>query len=83
MKKTFSGTVFFAAVLFCQSALSQTITLRAVNGKSGKPLAHQRLLVFAGSNADEVRFQKHVYDLQTSDDGLAMLAIKALRHRLY
>jgi hypothetical protein len=75
MKKTFRGPVFFAAVLFCQSALSQTITLRAVNGKSGKPLAHQRLLVFAGSNADEVRFQKHVYDLKTNDDGLATLAI--------
>jgi hypothetical protein len=75
MKRITRETLMIAAILFCQSALSQTIRLRAVNGKNGKPLARQRLLVFAGRNADEVRLHKHVYDLKTDDDGLVTLAI--------
>lgn len=69
--------LILAVVLFCQSALSQTIRLRAMNGKNGKLLAHQRLVVFAGGDADGVRFHEHVYDLKTDDDGLATLVIAA------
>jgi hypothetical protein len=68
--------VIFAAVLFCQSALLQTITLKAVNGKNGKPLANQRLIVFAGSNAEEVRFQKHAYEIRTNGAGIASLMVE-------
>ena len=67
--------LILAIVLFCQSAVSQTIRLRALNGKNGKPLTHQRLVVFAGGDADGVRFHEHVYDLKTDDDGLATLVI--------
>jgi hypothetical protein len=75
MKAISSMTLILAAVLLCQSALPQTIRLRAVNGKNGKPFAHQRLVVFGGGDADEVRFQKRAYDLKTDDDGLATLVI--------
>jgi hypothetical protein len=76
MKKALSKTLLLAAAVFlCESAHSQTVTLKAVNGKNGKPLANQRLLVFAGSNADEVRFQQHSYDLKTDVNGLATLTV--------
>ena len=75
MKKGLIETIIFAAALLCQSALSQTVTLKAVNGKTGKPLTNQRLVVFAGSNAEDVRFQKHVYDLKTDGAGLASLTV--------
>jgi hypothetical protein len=64
-----------AAVLFSPSAFCQTITLKAVNGKNGKPLPKERLLVFAGSTPDEVRFHKYSYDLTTNDAGVATLVV--------
>ena len=76
MKEIAKTTLILALVLFCQSALGQTIRLRAVNGKDGKPLAHQRLLVFAGRDADGVRFHDRVYDLTTDDHGVATLLIE-------
>jgi hypothetical protein len=75
MKKSLAKAVILAAVLLCQSALSQTVTLKIVNGITGKPLTNQRLVVFAGKNADDVRFQKHVYDLKTDTSGLASLTV--------
>jgi hypothetical protein len=67
--------LLFAVYLFARPALSQTITLKAVNGKSGKPLPNQRLLVFAGGDAKEVRLQKHFYDLKTDALGVATLVV--------
>jgi hypothetical protein len=75
MKKVLSEALFLVAVLFSRSAFSQTITLKAVDGKNGKPLAKQRLLVFAGSTPNEVRFQKYFYDLMTNDAGVATLVV--------
>ena len=75
MKETFRNAWILAVILFCQAALSQTIRLRALNGKNGKLLAHQRLVVFAGGDADEVRLHKRVYDLKTDADGLATLLV--------
>ena len=75
MGVTLATKVILAAILVCQSALAQTIRIRAVNGKDGKPLPNQRLLVFAGTDADEVRFQQHAYELRTNADGFATLVI--------
>jgi hypothetical protein len=75
-KVVLSATLLLAAaVLFSPSAFCQTITLKAVNGKNGKPLPKQRLLVFAGSTPDEVRFHKYSYDLTTNVAGVATLVV--------
>jgi hypothetical protein len=75
-KVVLSATLLLAAaVLFSPSALCQTITLKAVNGKNGKPLPKQRLLVFAGSTPDEVRFHRYSYDLTTNVAGVATLVV--------
>jgi hypothetical protein len=76
MNKVLSAALLLAAaVLFSPSAFCQTITLKAVNGKNGKPLPKQRLLVSAGSTPDEVRFHKYSYDLTTNDAGVATLVV--------
>jgi hypothetical protein len=74
-KVILSATLLLAAVLSSQSAFCQTITLKAVNGESGKPLPKQRLLIFAGSTPDEVRFHKYSYDLTTDVAGIAILVV--------
>jgi hypothetical protein len=76
MNKVLIATLLLAAaVLFSPSIFSQTITLKAVNGKNGKPLPKQRLLVFAGSTSDEVRIHKYSYDLTTNNAGIAILVL--------
>lgn len=52
------------------------IAIRAVDGRNGKPLADQRLLVFSGLSPDDVHFHKGaVYDIRTDSVGIARLRI--------
>ena len=53
---------------------SKAVTIRLVNGKSGKPMDHERLLVFFGSSPQDVRFHKKSIDLHTDSKGEATLS---------
>jgi hypothetical protein len=63
--------------LFGISAHAQDtkLTLVAVDGRNGKPMPAQRLLVFVGESPDDVRLHKHSLDVTTDKDGTAILAI--------
>jgi hypothetical protein len=69
-------TIFLAFILTA-SAMAQVkeITLQALDGKTGKPLANQRLLVFAGDTAEAATFHRQNFVLTTEADGKAKLPI--------
>lgn len=71
-----------AALSFCSfvgSAAAQTLvhmlTIKALDGRNGKPIRGARLLVFAGGTAEEVRQKAHNFDLQTDKNGDAKLTL--------
>jgi hypothetical protein len=51
------------------------INVQALDGRNGKPLPHQRLLIFGGESPHDVRVHKNVFDLTTDSEGIAVLAI--------
>ena len=51
------------------------LTLVAVDGRNGKPLPSQRLLVFTGESQEDVRLHKQSLDVTTDRNGLAVLPI--------
>jgi hypothetical protein len=69
-------TIFFAVIL-AASAMAQVkeITIQALDGKTGKPLANQRLLLFAGDTPDTATFHDQNFVLTTDADGKAKLPI--------
>ena len=66
---------FLGVCSFALRAQGSSITLAAVNGRNGKAMPHQRLLVFMGSSQDEVRFHKLSADVTTDEHGRAVLQI--------
>lgn len=50
----------------------------AIDGKNGKPMQHQRLLVFMGTTQKDVRFHKYSSDVTTNESGTAVLKIGEL-----
>src|SRR5665213_4025722 len=54
---------------------SKTVTIRLLNGKNGKPMEHERLLIFFGSSPQDVRFHKGSIDLHTDSKGEAILPL--------
>jgi hypothetical protein len=78
MRNWKSGCLRVPVVLFMTLPLfvfgqSKDVTIRLVNGKSGKPMEHERLLVFFGSSPQDVRFHKGSIDLHTDSKGEATL----------
>jgi hypothetical protein len=51
------------------------IVVQAVDGRNGKPIANQHMLVFGGDSTEAVRQQKNQYELTTDKDGLATLTL--------
>ncbi len=62
----------FSSPLYAQSV---SINLEAINGKDGKTMPHQRLLVFMGDSQEDVRFHKYSQDVTTDEHGNAVLQI--------
>jgi hypothetical protein len=62
---------------FGTSALAQDtkLTLMALDGRNGKPLPTQRLLVFIGASPKDVQQHKQSLDVTTDKDGVAILPI--------
>jgi hypothetical protein len=49
------------------------IKIVAINGKTGKPMAKERLLVFLGNTEEDVRAKAHHFELETDSEGAATL----------
>lgn len=78
MKKPFLAmtlAVYLGLFSFALHAQSVTINLEAVNGKDGKPMPHQRLLVFMGDSQEDVSLHKQSQDVTTDEHGHAVLQI--------
>jgi hypothetical protein len=56
-------------------AQNKQIIVQALDGRNGKLLANQRLLVFAGESPGSVRSQATSYEFITDKDGVATLTI--------
>lgn len=67
-----AGSVGIGAVAMAQDS---HIVVQAVNGRNGKPLANQHLLVFAGESPESVSQHKKQFELVTDKEGLADLTI--------
>src|SRR5271155_5438350 len=78
VKTIFSAITTATLVTLCgTSALAQDtkLTLVALDGRNGKPLPTQRLLVFVGESPKEVQLHKHSLEVTTDKDGVAILPI--------
>jgi len=56
-------------------AQDRQIVVQAMDGRNGKPLANQRLLIFGGDSPEAVRRHAKDYVLVTDKDGLATLTL--------
>jgi hypothetical protein len=69
-----------AVLLYGAVARAQNIDIvvHAVDGRNGRPLAHERLLVFTGASAYAVQWHPDHVSLTTDKDGLGTLEISAV-----
>lgn len=63
------------AIIWAGRAIAQNaaIKIQALEGKSGKPLASQRLVIFGGESAEAATFHHTVFDITTDERGMAEL----------
>ena len=65
-------TTLFAGVALGQQ---RSIVIRALDGKTGKPLANQRLVGFGGKSEGDARFKQSSFEATTAKDGTAVVTI--------
>ncbi len=73
-----AGVILSSGVAVAQrGAMAQTmvIVVQALDGRNGKPLANQHLLVFTGISSDAVKSHAEHTGLTTDKDGLGTLTI--------
>lgn len=73
-----AGLLFWGSVVMGQNgafAKSKEIVVQALDGRNGKPLANQHLLVFTGISGDAVKSHAEHTGLTTDKSGLATLTI--------
>ncbi len=73
-----AGLFFCGVVLVAQNASmprSIDITVQVLDGRNGKPIPNQRLLVFVGKSSEAARSHAEHTDLTTGRDGLGMLRL--------
>jgi len=62
-------------------AQTKELTLQALNGKNGKPLPNQRLLLFAGLTEEDARMHSISFAAVTNASGLATIQIDPAKVR--
>ena len=55
------------------------IKIQAFDGKTGKPLANQRLVIFGGESADAATFHHTAFEVTTDERGLADLSFDPIK----
>src|SRR5271170_3604537 len=58
-----------------ETAKATEIVVQVVDGRNGKPMAHQHLLVFTGVSSDAVKSHAAHIGLTTDKDGLGTLTV--------
>ena len=71
----FSIVAVMTAVGLACMAQENNIVIHAVNGKNGKPLANEHLVIFTGASAEDVREHKNHVELLTDAKGTALLPL--------
>jgi hypothetical protein len=51
------------------------ITVQTIDGRNGKPLAHQHLLIFTGMSSDDVKTHAAHVELTTGKEGMGTLSL--------
>ena len=61
------------AVASCATAANVGISIHVIDGKHGKPVANEHLLVFYGDSEAQVLAQKHHFETRTNSAGDVLL----------
>src|ERR1700679_3835493 len=72
-----TGALFFSPSMKAQRITDKTldITVQVLDGRNGKPLADQHVLVFTGLSADAVKTHAQHTGTTTDKDGMGTLTI--------
>ncbi len=79
-------TTTLCILIGCSGALwgqDAPLSIRVLNGSTGKPLAHQRLLLFGGATPDGVGNHQLRMDLTTNAEGVVNFTVETNRFRLF
>ncbi|MCU1220986.1 MAG: hypothetical protein JWN42_2183 [Candidatus Angelobacter sp.] len=86
MNNVYTIVLALSSILLCnkageaQDALAVKkleITVQAIDGRNGKDLAHQRLLIFTGRSSDDVKTHAAHVELTTDKKGMGTLSLDA------
>lgn len=69
------ASICFLNFSFAIHAQGFSITLAAIDGRNGKAMPRQRLLVFMGDSQEDVRLHRQSKDVTTDEHGRAVLQI--------
>jgi hypothetical protein len=80
-----SASLSILTALCCASFQAQntTFAIHVLNGKTGKPVARQRLLLFGGVTPDDAKLQKIHLDLTTDDDGAVSVIVDPAKFHVF
>jgi hypothetical protein len=53
------------------------IVVQVLNGKNGKPIANEHLVIFTGTSEEDVRQHKNQAEARTDAKGIALLSVDA------
>jgi hypothetical protein len=74
MYRNFCLLTLLSIILSCGAFAQDTeIKIQAIDGKSGKPLVKQRLVIFGGESAEAATFHHTAFDITTDEKGMAEL----------
>jgi len=81
MTRTLSGLRGFCAIIvmvvvgMACMAQETKIVVQVLNGKNGKPIANEHLVVFTGASEDKVKQHKNHAEIRTDAKGVALLSV--------
>jgi hypothetical protein len=72
----FAMALMLAVTTLSSVGADKTLVIHVLDGKSGKPISNEHLIVFEGVSAEEVGKERNHIDLRTNAAGIAVLPIK-------
>ncbi len=71
----FYRIILISGMALQSAPMQNAITIHVLDGKNGKPVSGEHVIVAQGSSPEEVRLQKNHYDLHTNQQGIAILHV--------
>jgi hypothetical protein len=71
-----SSVALFLVAVGSGTTKDAGIVLCLLDGKNGKPIGNEHLLIFYGTTAEDVHAEKSHRDLRTDVNGMAVLALE-------